>query len=420
MIFNVKDYGALPDGKTINTKAIQAAVDACASAGGGRVLLENGIFMSGTIILRSFVDFHIAANATLLGSPNCEDYPIRDDTKHVKNEDLPRFRNNCFIYAEESEGVSITGLGIIDCNGESFIIPRPEDEKIGWRFKRIHAPTPARAVFFAGCRNVKIEDVTMVNQPAGWSYWIHDCDYVTMDKLKIEAEVDYPNNDGIHINSSRNVTVSNCDITCGDDCLVVRANNRSLKEKKVCEKVTVTNCNLTSYSSGIRIGWMNDGVIRNCTFSNLIMTDTTKGVEIGLPYFPLEKDKLWSADQGVEATLIENISFNNIIMDGIYSQPFTVWIAEQEETMVSAIRNLYISNVHAKSACGITLTGRPTNHLENVRISNSTFEVIDVSFFCENAERHGADNAASKQRHPYPNILHCDRVVFENVEMTIL
>ena len=109
----------------------------------------------------------------------------------------------------------------------------------------------------------------MQNQPSGWSYWIHDCDYVSFNKCKIIANVQYPNNDGIHINSSRNVTVSNCDISCGDDCIIVRANNLSLAENKVCEKVTVTNCNLTSYANGIRIGWMGDGVIRNCSFSNI-------------------------------------------------------------------------------------------------------------------------------------------------------
>ena len=420
MIFNVKDFGAVGDGTTLNTAAIQATIDACFAAGGGRVLLENGVFMSGTIVLRSFVELHIAANATLFGSPDCADYPIRNDTRHVKSEDLPRFRNNCFIYAEESEGVSITGLGTIDCNGESFIVPRTENDGVGWRFKRIHAPTPARVVFFAGCRNVKLEDVSMVNQPAGWSYWIHDCDYVTMDKLKIIAEVDYPNNDGIHINSSRNVTVSNCDIPCGDDCLVVRANNRSLSENKVCERVTVTNCNLTSYSAGIRIGWMNDGVIRNCTFSGLVMTDTTKGIEIGLPYFPLEKDKLWTSDQGVEATLIENISFNHIVMDGIYSEPIVIWIDWREGTKVEAIRNLYFSDIHAKSACGLRITGREKDHVENVHISNSTFEVIDQSYFGENAERHGAEMAMYKTRSPYMQIKHCDRLVMSNVEVTVI
>ena len=419
MIYHVKDFGAISDGSTLNTKAIQDAIDTCFAAGGGQVLLEGGVYMSGTIILRSRVDLHIAANATLLGSPKCEDYPVRDDTKHVKNEDLPRFRNNCFIYAEESENLSITGLGTIDCNGESFIVPRPAEESTGWRYKRIHAPTPARVVFFAGCRNVKIEDVTMVNQPAGWSYWIHDCDYVTMDKLKIFAEVDYPNNDGIHINSSRNVTVSNCDITCGDDCLVVRANNRSLAEDKICEKVTVTNCNLTSYSSGIRIGWMNDGVIRNCVFSNLVMTDTTKGVEICLPYFPWDKTLLWSADQGREATLIENLSFDNIIME-TYSEPITIWVDYREGTRVEAIRNLYFSDIHAKGASAIRLEGREGNNSENIRISDSTFEVISPLHFGKNAERHGADNINSRQRSPYPRIIHADRVVLNNVEIKTL
>ena len=75
-------------------------------------------------------------------------------------------------------------------------------------YERICDDTPSRVVFFTGCKNVKIVDVTMINQPAGWSYWIHDCDYVTINGIKIDAKLDYPNNDGIHINSSRNVTVS--------------------------------------------------------------------------------------------------------------------------------------------------------------------------------------------------------------------
>ena len=291
MVFNIKDFGAVADGITMNTYAIQKAIDTCYENGGGQVLVEGGTYMFGTIVLHSNVELHIAANATLLGSPRCEDYPERPDVKHVDSEKLPRWRNACYIYCEESENVSITGMGKIDCNGKYFV--RTVENPTYWTYDRIKAPTPPRVVFFAGCKNVKITDITMVNQPAGWSYWIHDCDYVAFDRVKIFAEVEYPNNDGIHINSSRNVTISNCDITCGDDSIIVRANNASLAENKVCEKVCVTNCNLTSYSGGIRIGWKNDGVIRNCSFSNIVMTDTSSGVDITLPHFLFDPEKLW-------------------------------------------------------------------------------------------------------------------------------
>ena len=413
MIVNIKDFGAVGDGKTLNTAAIQKAIDYCYENGGGQVLVENGTYMFGTIELRSNIELHISANATLLGSPRCEDYPERDNVKHVESKLLPRWRNACYIYCEKSENVSITGMGTIDCNGTAFIVPVENPEH--WSYKRIHAPTPPRVVFFAGCKNVKVEDITMVNQPAGWSYWIHDCDFVTFDKVKIFAEVEYPNNDGIHINSSRNVTVSNCDISCGDDCIIVRANNVSLPENKVCEKVTVTNCNLTSYSGGIRIGWKNDGIIRNCTFSNLVMTDTSVGIDITLPHFLFDPEKLWTADMGREATLIENLTFNNIIMDKNYAFPVKIELAKAPETKIDALRNLYFSNIHATSPCGIRLIGREENPLDNIHFSDCTFEIIDYSAF-DNKEHHGAQN--KRQSHGgYPTFFCCNRVVMNNVEV---
>ena len=415
MVFNIKDFGAVADGKTLNTAAIQKAIDACFANGGGQVLVEGGTYMFGTIVLHSNVELHIDATATLLGSPRCEDYPERDNVRHVDTKKLPRWRNACYIYAEESENVSITGMGKIDCNGESFVEPR--ENPTHWLFKRIDAPTPPRVVFFAGCKNVRIEDITMENLPSGWGFWIHDCDYVSFDKVKIFAEVEYENNDGIHINSSRNVTVSNCDITCGDDCLVIRANNASLPENKVCEKVTVTNCNLTSYSGGIRVGWRQCGTIRNCSFSNIVMTDTTVGVDINIPHFTFDPTKMYTIDCGREATLIENISFDNIIMDNVYAEPVKIIVNDNPETKVEAVRNLYFSNIHAKGPRGIHLKGRAENHLDNIRFSNCTFEVTDYSAFVRE-EFHGAQ-IKSQSHGGYPKIEYCDKITFDNVEFNI-
>ena len=415
MIFNIKDFGAVADGNTMNTAAIQKAIDTCFENGGGQVLVEGGVYMFGTIILRSNIELHIAANATLLGSPRCEDYPERMNVKHVDSSKLPRWRNACYIYCEESENVSITGMGKIDCNGKAFV--KAVENSTSWVYRRIDAPTPPRVVFFAGCKNVKITDVTMVNQPAGWSYWIHDCDYVSFDRVKIFAEVEYPNNDGIHINSSRNVTVSNCDITCGDDSIVVRANNVSLAENKVCERVCVTNCNLTSYASGIRIGWKNDGVIRNCAFSNLVMTDTSVGIAIKLPHILFNPEKPSTSDIGREETLIENLTFDNIIMDHVYGEPVKIQIPPNEETLVKAIRNLYFSHIHARGPRGINLSGREENHLDNIRFSDCTFEATDYSAF-DNKKYHGP--AKMEDSHgSYPKLAYCDRVIFDNVEFQV-
>ena len=408
MIYDIRNYGAVGDGKTLNTAAIQKAIDDCASKNGGTVLLEDGTYMTGSIILRNNVNLHIEQNAVLLGSPNCEDYPEKKNLKHIISENLPRTRNASMIFAEECENISITGMGKIDCNGTNFVKEKL-GEWTGWQYERIDAPTPPRVVFFTGCCNIKIEDITMLNQPSGWSYWIHDCDYVVFDKCKILADVRYPNNDGIHINSSRNVTVSNCDIVTGDDCIVVRANNRSLAENKVCEKVAVTNCNLTSYSGGIRIGWLNDGVIKNCTFSNLVMTDTVSGISIVLPDFQNFPDR------GREDTLIENLLFDNIVMDRIYGRPIKIYIGQTDGTRCEAIRNIYFSKVVASGLEFPYLCGRKDNKIRNIYFNDCRFECLSDEEL-PNFRQHGA--ADWDRSHGVPIFDNIENIVFNNTNFS--
>ncbi len=389
MDFFISQYGAVADGETMNTAALQAAIDACHAAGGGRVVVSGGTYLTGSVTMRSNVNLYLAADGVLKGSPMCEDYPEHEDVKHVNTARLPRWRNASMIFADECENISITGEGKIDCSGDHFVVPAAEDGS-GWRYvRKYHLPTPPRAVFFTGCRNVRVTDMTIENLPAGWSFWMHDCDYVTFDRVKVIADVNYPNNDGIHINSSRNVTISNCSLTCGDDCIIVRANNASLAENKVCERVVVTNCNLTSYSAGIRIGWLNDGTIRNCAFSNIVMTDCTVGISVMLPYIAPNPDDPNSADTGREATRIENLTFSNIIMDKVCSYPIKMEIADNPYVMCDAMRNIFFDNLHVRGPELPRIIGRPSCKVQNISFTNCTFERTDGSeFVCR--RRHGA------------------------------
>lgn len=399
---NIKTYGAIGDGKTLNTQAIQAAIDDCSAHGGGQVILEGGQYLSGRIDLKSGVELHLERDGMLLMSPNVNDFP-EIESDFWDTEYAPRFNKRCFIYAENCTDIGITGRGVIDCQGENYVVPMSEEEirrRPNMSFNRKPMPlpegseplnedatmvgsyphpldprstslAPARVALFIGCENVLVEDVTMRNQPAGWSYWICGCRNVHFHRAQIRAAVDMPNNDGIHINCCQEVTISDCNISCGDDCIVVRAYSSPLKKPTVCEKVCVTNCNLTSHACGVRVGWINDGVIRNCTFSNLNITDSVHGISMGLPGNP---DARRMSDQGEEYTLIENMSFTNIIIDRNYRYPVQISIAENNRC--AGIRNIYFSNIHAASAQMPRIAGRSDCHVQNVYFDNCHFRQL--------------------------------------------
>jgi len=382
--FNVRDFGAKGDGTTKDTAALQAAVDKCSASGGGRVVLSDGVFLSGAFRLRSGVDLHIDRTARLLASPDIADFPEWTDVKHVKSENLPRGRNACFIFADEAAGIAITGEGTIDCNGHCHVKEKTDPNWTGLRYERKLplGKTLPRVVFFAGCRDVKISNVTLTNSPGGWGYWLHDCDRVQVSGLKILVNVEYPNNDGLHINCCRDVTVSDCIIESGDDAIIVRANSRSLAENKPCERVVVNNCTVRSWANGIRLGWVNDGVIRNCSFSNIAMHDTSTGICIMLPDVPN------NPDYGREATLIENVTFNGIQMDGIYAHPLRAVISPSEKTLVADVRDIRFSNVHATALELPLVSGRSGNPLKRFSFTDCTFRKVSDAEL-PGWERHG-------------------------------
>jgi polygalacturonase len=368
-IFHVTEYGAVGDGKTGNTASIQNAINACHQAGGGRVVVADGDFVTGTLKLFSNIDLHIEANATLSASLDGQDYPdFRCEEWNTKL--APRGTARCLIYAGHCENVSITGMGKIDCRGSEFCELTTKPTGCA-RYIRNTDILPARMIFIMSCTNVRLEDFTMTQMAGGWGCWINDSQYVTADKVKMDCNPEYPNSDGIHVNCSCDVIISNCVIHSGDDSIIVRANTKTLRKSRPCERIIVKGCVLSTRHNAVRIAWRNDGVIRNCTFSDLIITDSRQGLTIELPC------RTNPTDVSNNHSQVSNLVFNNIVLDRVSGTPVKIHV--YPENLFDHIRNISFSNVISTSGEFPTIIGREDAVIGDIYFNDCHFNVNQTS-----------------------------------------
>lgn len=412
-IFNVKNYGAVGDGKTYDTAALSAAIDDCHKSGGGTVLLQGGAFLCAPFRLKSDVRLFIDKGAVLLASPRFEDY--FDWNPKSADGFMPRNSSACFIFADGENDIAISGEGKIDCNGQAFVREK-KDFQFGWRYERIIDNVVPRVVFFTGCKNIDVSDVTLENAPSGWAYWINGSENVRFSNCKIYTSLDYPNNDGVHLNCVSGAVIENCDMRCGDDCVAVRANSSVFKDETKnlpCENVVVRNCRFISYSAAIRLGWINDGVIKNCTFENIQMENSTVGVAIALP------DKLRterSSDEGREYSFVQNITFKKITMDKIYARPIIIRVGLPDATLCRGIENINFSEIHATAIDFPYIAGKPACKIGRINFNDCTFIKLDKSEFTS-PKKHGAVIWSNFTEHD-GFYLDCADCSFSNVQIT--
>lgn len=382
-VFDVWDYGATGDGITSDTRAIQAAIDACARAGGGTVCLSHGTFLSRTLHLRSHVTLRITAGAVLLGST-----------------DVPQYAERALLYAEDTEQTSIVGRGTID----------HQCRRIGADdYETIRQKRP-QIIHFQNCRNVLVRHLTLKDSIT-WVQIYSQCDGVVIDGITVDSRMNKDldksrfedsywrgrNQDGLTIEDSRNVRISNCHINSGDDALVFK----SERKEGICKNITVANCVISSNASAIKFGTRSAGGFENVAITNCVIHDTRiTGIAL----------------ESVDGGTFDRVVISNIVMENVRSTALFIRLGNRARSTppVGSLRNVTISNVQgvgigrydpswssvarplnystkwdaimARCSIGCSITGLPGFPVENITLDNVRLEFAGGGR-CEDAFR---------------------------------
>jgi polygalacturonase len=361
--FNITKYGAIADAETVNTKAIQEAIDEASEKGGGRVIVPSGQFVSGALFLKSNVELHLEKGARLLGSTNRLDYGENEA--------------NALIYANDQQNISVTGQGIIDGQGAEVVknlyvhlrSGRLSDDQFNVKRPREHS-RPELMAFFQ-CTTVSVTGVTLKNS-AAWVLTFRHSEKIKVDSLTIESSV-YWNNDGIDVVNSKDVHIMNCKIDCADDAICLKSEGPI---KGICENVTVENCTLRSSASGFKLGTGSHGGFRNITVRNLTIYDTYRSAV---------------AIESVDGGFLENIDIRDIKAYQTGNAIFVRLGHRNKNGEVGSLKNVYIGNLYAEIPAGkpdigyplegprqkyphnvfpSSITGIPGHNVENVTLEN--------------------------------------------------
>jgi hypothetical protein len=281
--YNVRDFGAKGDGIALDTAAVQAAIDACNKDQGGTVLVPAGVFVIGTIEMKSNVTLHLAAEGKLLGSADGTQYQAVDAIP-LSGDSTLNDGNVALIFGVDAKNITIEGPGTIDGQGAQFRSPSrgvlpPAGISVSHR--------PYHLLFYR-CNNLRARDIFLA-ESAFHSVRIIQCNYVKLDGIHIHNRVNH-NNDGFHFISSQYVHMSNCTVECQDDACALFGS---------CKFVTVTNCVFSTRWSVFRFG---GGEAENITVSNCLIYETY-GCPIKMHCGPKSR--------------FENISFSNLVMHNV-------------------------------------------------------------------------------------------------------
>lgn len=305
--FVVTEFGAVGDGQHDDAASIQAAIDKCSAEGGGNVVFPSKTFLSGPLEFRSNVNLHFMPNSVLLASPDESIY-------HLSAFGANEGEGMMWLHGKDIVNFSISGTGRIDGNGVAFMGGELSDS---YELKPVTTFDPRPHVMtIINARKVNISDVTIANS-AYWTVHLVGCEDVVIKGISLLNNLKIRNGDGIDIDHSRKVRISDCLIESGDDCICLK-NRREFEQYGTCEDVVVTNCTMTSRSCAIKIGSENMDKIAHVSISNCIIRDSNRGIGIQ------------NRDEGT----VSDVTFQNIILDcHLYSE---VWWGQSEPIYVTS------------------------------------------------------------------------------------
>ncbi len=368
--YNVRDFGATGDGANLDHIAINRAIDSCVANGGGRVTVPAGTYLCGSIRMKSNVELHIAAGATILAAPaSMKAYDKPEEWEGPAYQDGGHtYFHNSLIWAENQHNVSITGHGTIDGKG----LTKKDTEK-GGNLMGGSIGTGDKAIALKNCRNILIRDITIF-RGGHFAIITTGCELGTVDNVTIDT-----NRDGFDIDCCKYMTVSNCKInTPTDDALVLKS-SYALKRPVLCEHIAITNCIITGYKLGSlldgsyipeKVNWVCGrfklGTESNGGYRNISLSNCTFNYSSGLAF------------ESVDRGIMENITVDNITMSHVHHYPIYITTGcrnrgPKEFTHPSRGADIQISNVVADdvdSIAGIIVTGMPGEPLRNIALNN--------------------------------------------------
>ena len=270
--YNILTFGAKGDGVTDDAVAIQKAIDRCSTEGGGVVLFpRNHVFLSGPVELKSNVELHLEATATLKANPDESIYKLSAFGEN-------RGEGMLWLWAKDADNISITGKGTIHGNGIAFMGAELEDSyELKPLADQTFDPRP-HVLTLTNVQNLTIRDVT-IKEGAYWTVHLIGCNEAVIDGINLLNNLKIRNGDGIDLDHSKHVRIANCHITSGDDCICLK-NRREFEQYGSCHDIVVTNCVMSSRSCAIKIGSENMDSIYNVVFDNCIITGSNRGLGI--------------------------------------------------------------------------------------------------------------------------------------------